>query len=45
MDANRDREWTRIKDEPQMNPPSREAMEGKLQIYADRDRLYLKSEA
>jgi hypothetical protein len=22
-------------DEPQMDPPSREAMEGKLQIYAD----------
>jgi hypothetical protein len=35
-----DREWTRMfakikTDEPQMDPPSREAMAGKLQIYAD----------
>jgi hypothetical protein len=30
--------------EPRMNPPSREAMAGKLQIYADTGR-YLKSGA
>jgi hypothetical protein len=37
MDANRDREWTRNKDEPRMNQPSREAMAGELRIYADRE--------
>jgi hypothetical protein len=44
MDTNRDHEWTRIgtrmdanrkTSEPQMNQPSREAVKGKLQIYAD----------
>ena len=28
------------KDEPQMDPPPREAMEGRLQIYADRGRTW-----
>ncbi len=34
MDTN-GRESTRIKNGPWMNQPSREAMAGKLQIYAD----------
>jgi hypothetical protein len=39
MDTNREREWARNgkTDQPQMDQPSREAMAGKLQIYADRE--------